>query len=185
MEYRYLTTSLEGFVQQLACNILPHGYWFYVRGSIPDGKRPAVCRREAPRSLRYRNLPKQRPGGSYKAWPTSTTFASVGSGLSSQHTGSTILRTGTEQHPRCQKSTCASRWLFTEREAGGFLRKSSKDESPVADGKMRARVQIARREFRDFAATFLRSPATGPLNRLRRNCFDFRMSRMHQSEGSS
>jgi hypothetical protein len=38
MEYRCETTSVEGFVQLLACNYLPHGYWFYVTGSIPPGK---------------------------------------------------------------------------------------------------------------------------------------------------
>src|SRR3989304_7567751 len=38
MQYRYETTSLEGFVQYLASNLLPHGYWFYVTGRVPDGK---------------------------------------------------------------------------------------------------------------------------------------------------
>src|SRR5262245_32678228 len=37
-EYRCVATSLEGFVQQLASNILPHGYWFYVTGQVPEGK---------------------------------------------------------------------------------------------------------------------------------------------------
>ena len=40
MEYRCVTTSLSGFVQQLACNVLPHGYWFYVMGIVPDAKSP-------------------------------------------------------------------------------------------------------------------------------------------------
>jgi hypothetical protein len=38
MGYRCETTSVEGLVQLLACNYLPHGYWFYVTGSIPLGK---------------------------------------------------------------------------------------------------------------------------------------------------
>ena len=38
MRYRCETTSVEGFVQLLACNYLPHGYWFYVTGSIPADK---------------------------------------------------------------------------------------------------------------------------------------------------
>jgi hypothetical protein len=38
MRYSCETTSVEGFVQLLACNLLPHGYWFYVTGHIPDGK---------------------------------------------------------------------------------------------------------------------------------------------------
>jgi len=42
MEYRCVTTSVEGLVQLLAANYLPHGYWFYVTGCMPDGKDPAV-----------------------------------------------------------------------------------------------------------------------------------------------
>jgi len=40
MKYRCVATSLEGFVQQLACNYLPHGYWYYVVGRIPARKDP-------------------------------------------------------------------------------------------------------------------------------------------------
>lgn len=36
--YRAVTTSVDGFVQQIACCYLRHGYWFYVQGRIPDGK---------------------------------------------------------------------------------------------------------------------------------------------------
>lgn len=38
MEYRYEVKSVEGFVQLVASNYLPHGYWFYVTGSVPSGK---------------------------------------------------------------------------------------------------------------------------------------------------
>lgn len=38
MPYRAVTTSVEGFVQQIACCYLRHGYWFYVRGRVPNGK---------------------------------------------------------------------------------------------------------------------------------------------------
>jgi hypothetical protein len=37
-----MATSVTGFVQQLACNLLPHGYWFYVAGRIPPHKDPAA-----------------------------------------------------------------------------------------------------------------------------------------------
>lgn len=36
--YRFEATSVEGFVQQLAVSYLGHGYWFYVRGEIPEKK---------------------------------------------------------------------------------------------------------------------------------------------------
>ena len=38
MEYRCEATSVAGFVQQLASCYLPHGYWFYVSGQIPEHK---------------------------------------------------------------------------------------------------------------------------------------------------
>ena len=40
MQYRSETTSVEGFVQQIACCYLRHGYGFYVTGRIPDRKNP-------------------------------------------------------------------------------------------------------------------------------------------------
>lgn len=36
--YRCVAGSLEGFVQQIATAYIPHGYWFYVQGWIPDCK---------------------------------------------------------------------------------------------------------------------------------------------------
>lgn len=42
MEYRCVATSVEGFVQQLAVAYITHGYWFYVAGTIPEGKDPAA-----------------------------------------------------------------------------------------------------------------------------------------------
>jgi len=40
MRYRCEATSAEGFVQQLACSYLPHGFWWYVAGRIPPRKDP-------------------------------------------------------------------------------------------------------------------------------------------------
>lgn len=41
-KYRGVATSIEGFVQQVACSYLRHGYWFYVMGRVPDDKDPAI-----------------------------------------------------------------------------------------------------------------------------------------------
>ena len=38
--YRCESTSVKGFVQQLAVSYLAHGYWFYVVGQVPEGKDP-------------------------------------------------------------------------------------------------------------------------------------------------
>ena len=42
MQYRAEATSLTGFVQQIACCYLRHGYWFYVTGHIPAHKEARV-----------------------------------------------------------------------------------------------------------------------------------------------
>ena len=42
MAYRCVATSVAGFVQQLAVAYIAHGYYFYVRGRIPDHKDPAA-----------------------------------------------------------------------------------------------------------------------------------------------
>ncbi len=41
MPYRHEATSVTGFVQQLACHYLPHGFRWYVTGVIPEHKNPA------------------------------------------------------------------------------------------------------------------------------------------------
>jgi hypothetical protein len=38
--YRCETTSVEGFIQQLAVSYVGQGYWFYVCGSVPEHKDP-------------------------------------------------------------------------------------------------------------------------------------------------
>jgi hypothetical protein len=40
--YRWEATSIRGFVQQLAVQYIPHGYWFYVTGHVPASKDPAA-----------------------------------------------------------------------------------------------------------------------------------------------
>jgi hypothetical protein len=42
MGYRTEATSVEGFVQQIACCYLRHGYWFYVTGMVPAHKDASV-----------------------------------------------------------------------------------------------------------------------------------------------
>lgn len=40
MGYRVEAKSVEGFIQQIACCYLRHGYWFYVTGQVPTDKDP-------------------------------------------------------------------------------------------------------------------------------------------------
>ena len=40
MVYRTEATSIEGFIQQLAVSLVGKGYFFFVTGSVPEGKDP-------------------------------------------------------------------------------------------------------------------------------------------------
>ena len=46
MQYRSEVVSVAGFVQQIACSYLRHGYWWYVTGRIPAGKDAEVIDRK-------------------------------------------------------------------------------------------------------------------------------------------
>jgi len=46
MEYRCEATTLAGFIQQLACAYLRHGYVYFVRGEIPEDKDPRLVDRK-------------------------------------------------------------------------------------------------------------------------------------------
>ena len=46
MSYRFVATSVEGFVQQLATCYLSHGYYFFVQGRVPDGREPCKIDRK-------------------------------------------------------------------------------------------------------------------------------------------
>jgi hypothetical protein len=44
--YRCEAVSAEAFVQQLACNLVNHGYWFYTVGHVPPDKDPCAVDRK-------------------------------------------------------------------------------------------------------------------------------------------
>ena len=46
MPYRCEAASVEGFVQQLACNLVNKGYWYYIVGHVPPRKDPALVDRK-------------------------------------------------------------------------------------------------------------------------------------------
>ena len=46
MQYRSEVVSVAGFVQQIACSYLRHGYWWYVTGRIPGGKDAGIVERK-------------------------------------------------------------------------------------------------------------------------------------------
>ncbi len=70
-DYRSETTSPEGFVQHVACNLLPHGYHFFISGRVPDRKDPLAVDRKLLAKYRIDVSPKTRHRRSWPGKPTS------------------------------------------------------------------------------------------------------------------
>ena len=156
MQYRYLTTSLTGLVQQLACNILPHGYWFYVRGIVPDNKDPLSIDSKLIAKYEVTTSRQQRARRKLQ-------------GLANVHylrLGRVWILLATHgEHRFFEEESAAIRdarkvpiligGYSLAVKQGGYLKKASQDAEPTADGRMRARVQIARTEYRNLCGYFL------------------------------
>lgn len=156
MEYRFEATSVEGFVQMLASNYLPHGYWFFVQGFVPDGKDPRSVDEKLLTKYRIRMSRDER------ARRKRTGHAN----LHYLRFGRTFVLLATKGHH-----------LFFEEERtrirdvrqcpilfegyslsvtrGGFLKKEDGEHVASVDGKLRVRVQISREKFLSMRAYFL------------------------------
>lgn len=156
MEYRCEAASVEGFVRFLSSNILPHGYWFYVSGFVPEGKDPRAVDRKLvekygigiSRSARARrkanglaNLHYLRHGRRF--------FLLATHGEHAFHRDERAAIRDARTHP----IHFAGYSISVKR--GGFLRKSKDEDTPTADGRMRVRVQIGRERFKELLAYFV------------------------------
>lgn len=156
MQYRCEATSITGFIQILASNYLPHGYWFYVTGRVPAGKDPrlvdqkilakygiALSRQQRARRkltgqanlhyVRYRDFFVV-----LAAHGRHTFFAEEGR----------MLR-DIRQIPL----QFAGYSLWVKR--GNFLKRVSADEPPTPDHRHRVRVLIGRETYRELHGHFL------------------------------
>lgn len=156
MEYRFEATSVEGFVQMLASNYLPHGYWFFVQGFVPDGKdlrsvdeklltryRIRMSRDERARRKRagHANLHYLRFGRTFVLLATK-----------GHHLFFEEERTRIRDVRQCP---ILFQGYSLSLARGGFLKKEEGAVEPVPDGKLRVRVQVSRERFLSMKAYFL------------------------------
>lgn len=156
MEYRYEASSATGFVQQLACNYLPHGYWFYVTGVVPEGKEIATVDRKLMGKYGV-GLSRQQ-----RARRKLAGLANVHYLRFDRHW---ILAATHGHHQYFEEETAAIRdarkvpiqfsGYSISVKRGDYLRKEAADESAAPDGRYRVRVQIAREAYRDLKAQLL------------------------------
>ncbi|MBX9622579.1 MAG: hypothetical protein K2X82_02080 [Gemmataceae bacterium] len=169
MSYRFEATSLEGFVQHLAANLLPHGYFFYVRGRVPDGKDPAAIDRKmmgkygvdlspSARSRRKRaglaNLHYLRFG---REWV-----------LVATHGRHDFFEAEAANVRDVRKVALKVGGYSLRVVRGGYLRRDDPDEPAVEDGKLRVRVAIGRERYLDLKAHFLELATRLPADELAR-----------------
>lgn len=154
--YRCEAQTVTGFVQQLASNYLPHGYWFYVTGVVPVGKDPCLVDQkliakygiDLSRQARCRRKISGRANLHYL-----------------RHDRFFILLATHGQHPffaaEAERIRDARRtpiqfsgYSLCLRQ-GGYLQKEDSEKKAVPDSKLRVRVQIAREAYRDLKGYLL------------------------------
>lgn len=156
MNYRCEATSLEGFVQQLASNILPHGYWHYVTGRVPDGKDPRVI--DAKLMAKYGvNLSRQQRARRKLAGAANLHYLRFGQRwvlLATKGEHRFFAEEGDNiRDARKVPIQIGGYSLSVKR--GQFLKKEVGDELPTPDGRLRVRVQIARERYKELRDYFL------------------------------
>jgi hypothetical protein len=173
MEYRCVATSIPGFVQQLASCYLPHGYWFYVFGYIPEGKCPLALDEKL--IDRYGIGISRQSRARRKA-------AGIANLHYLRYERRFLLLATHGHHPFFDHEAGSIRdarhcpikiaGYAISVKPGGYLRKRSRDCPTVSDPKSRVHVQIHQPRYQELKAYFLdlaRRRSTGHIaNELRR-----------------
>jgi hypothetical protein len=154
--YQCDTCCVEGFVQQLACNYLPHGYWFYVSGVVPEGKDAGLVDQKLigkygiaiSRQARARRKQAGLANLHYlrfeRYW---VLLATHGAHEFFEHEHANLRD--------ARRIPIQFKGYSISVKKGGFLRKDDAAEPPVSDGKYRVRVQIGRERYRELRAYFV------------------------------
>lgn len=156
MDYKYEVTSLVGFLQRVATHLLPKGYYFFVQGTVPEGKDPAaldsklLAKYDVAKSEGARRWRKSQGLGNVqyvrfrRSWILMATHGDhvirEGEGASLKDIRRAPIRMGHYA-------------VYVKR--GNYLRKHSGDVQPRPDGRWRVRVLIAREHYRELCAYFL------------------------------
>lgn len=156
MEYRFEATSPEGFVQMLASNYLPHGYWFFVQGFVPEGKDPRaidekLLTRYRVRMSRDERARRKRAGHAnvhYLRWRRCFVLLATKGSHPFFEQEQARVRDARQTPVRFQGYS-----LSLAR--GNYLRKDVTTGSAERDAKLRVRVQVSRERYLAMRAYFL------------------------------
>lgn len=156
MRYRCEATSVEGFVQQLACNYFPHGYWFFVTGHVPVGKDPAAVDRkliekyqiDLSRSSRARRKAAGFANLHYLRY--ARFFA-----LLATHGRHRFFDEEANRIRDARRVPLHFAGYSVSVKRGGYLRKADGLVPPTRDHRYRVRVAIGREQLRELKAHLL------------------------------
>jgi hypothetical protein len=155
-EYKYEVTSVTGFVQRVATNLLRHGYVHYVQGEVREGKDP--------RSLDRKLLDKY--GVVQNEWQRARRKERGLANLQYLRFERTWVLMATEgSHPMkseerenlkdIRESPLQIGGYSIWYRKGDFKKKSSPEAKPVRDETWHARVLISRERYKELRAYFL------------------------------
>ena len=155
MSYRWEVQSREGMVQQLATNILPHGYWFYVTGVVPWHKsttqvdQKLLWKYEAALSRQQRVRRKARGLANvhYLRWGRFWVLLATHGQHEFFNEESVTMRDVRRTPMRIDCYTLTLR-------RGSYLHERDAQGQCIPDGRLHTRVQIARDVYRDLVAWF-------------------------------
>ncbi len=156
MEYRYEATSVEGFVQMLASNYLPHGYWFYVTGRIPEGKSAysidqKILSKYGIELSRQQRARRKLQGQSNLHYLRFESFFVI----LATHGKHQFFEAEASSIRDIRKVPIQFHGYSISVKRGGFLKREEGEEEATADHRHRVRVIISRESFRNFAAHLL------------------------------
>lgn len=156
MEYRYEATSLTGFVQQLASNLLPHGYSFFVSGHVPEGKDPQTV--DSKLIAKYGVAMSRQQRARRKATGAANVhYLRYGRRwvLLATHGHHRFFEEEGENIRDARKVPIQIEGYSLSVKRGHFLKKGEGDDEPTPDGRLRVRVQIGRERYKELRDYFL------------------------------
>jgi hypothetical protein len=155
-DYRCEATSLEGFVQQLASNILPHGYWLYVTGHVPEGKDPGAVDQKLIDKYGI-GISRQQRARRKLAGQANLHYLRYGRFwvLLATHGRHRFFEEEASNVRDARRAPIQIGGYSLSVKRGNFLKREPEHDQPTADGRMRVRVQIARERYRELCAYFL------------------------------
>lgn len=154
--YRCQAASVEGFLQVLACNYLPHGYWFYVSGVVPEGKNPEVVDQKL---IERYGVAISRQGRVRRKQAGLANLHYLRFGrywvLLATHGTHEFFERERNNVRDARKIPIQFRDYSISVKRGGYLRKQDRRFPAVSDSRLRVRVQIGREVYRELKAWFL------------------------------